>query len=64
MATLDIPLHIPLAQLRPMLHREFHFSGVTSFKIHGNILRIEHERLHAHEIIAALESLHEPLTFV
>lgn len=61
MAVLDVPLHIPAAQLRPMLERELRYREVLSVKVFPKFMRIEHDRRDAGEIIAELDSLHEPL---
>lgn len=64
MARLDVPLHIPIVQLQGMLTRELRFREVTSVKVSGNFMRIEHDRKPVHEIIAEIESCDQPLTFV
>ena len=64
MATLDVPLHIPIVQLEGMLSRELRYREVTAVKVRSSFMRIEHERRPTHEIIAEIESCNQPLTFV
>lgn len=64
MATLDVPLHLPVRQSEGFLRRELRFSHVTSVKLCGTFMRIEHEKMTSGEIIREIDGLHEPLTFV
>lgn len=64
MATLDVPLHIPVVQLEGMLNRELRYREVTAVKVYPQFMRIEHDRKPVHEIIAEIESCDQPLTFV
>lgn len=44
MSTLHVPLHLPVTATRPMIERETRYSEVTSVKVQGQFLIIEHHR--------------------
>jgi hypothetical protein len=64
MAILDVPLHIPAVQLRPMLDRELRFRDVVSVKVYSTFMRIEHNRKEPGEIVRDLDSCRERLSLI
>ena len=55
MATLFIPLHLPVGTIHSMLNRELRYRNVLSVKVGKTIMEVEHEAM-SHESKAELLS--------